>query len=167
PIEADTGGDAPEHAAQHRVERGGALPDPVGARAQAAPTPAPCATASAQGEQLRETGTAAVHRCGKPRASLTSRGPSGQDDVVDGLAVGRLDLQRDRLADGVAQRRERLAFLFEEQVDHFLRREDAELAGIELPRLALDLAQDLVADRAGRLDLAHAMADRAGFAEQV
>src|SRR5690606_34871203 len=107
------------------------------------------------------------HRCGEPRTSLTSSGASGEDDVVHGLAVGRLDLQRDRLADVVAERCERLALLLEEEVDHFLRGEDAELARIELASLALDLAQDLVADRPGRLDLADAVADRAGLAQQV
>lgn len=57
---------------------------------------------------------------------------SHQDDVVLLLVVDRLHLQRDLPPDRVAQRGQRLGFLLEEQVDHVLRGEDAELARIEL-----------------------------------
>ena len=45
--------------------------------------------------------------------------------------------------------------------------EDAELARVELARLAQDLAQDLVADRLRGLQLAAALAGRAGLAQHV
>ena len=57
---------------------------------------------------------------------------SHQDDVVLLLVVAALDLQRDLLADEVAQHGQVLRFLFQKQIDHFLRRQDAEFARIEL-----------------------------------
>ena len=83
------------------------------------------------------------------------------------LAVAGLDLQRDRLADEVAQHRHVLAFLFQEQVDHGLRGDDAEFLGVELARLAQDFAQDLVAQRARRAHRAARFAGGAGFAHLV
>src|SRR5215467_2301718 len=68
-----------------------------------------------------------------------------QDDIELLLAVAGLDLHRHRLADEIAEHRERLRFFLEEHVDHGLGGEDAELAGVELARFAQDLAQDLVA----------------------
>ena len=57
-----------------------------------------------------------------------------QDDVVLLLAGRRrFHLQRNRLADKVAQHRKVLAFFFQEQINHRLRSQDAELARIELP----------------------------------
>src|SRR5258706_4039439 len=86
---------------------------------------------------------------------------SDQDDVVLLLRVHRLDLQRNGLADEVTQLREALRFLVQEHVDHRLRRQDAEFARIELLGLAHDLAQDVVADRLRRLELAAPVARRA------
>src|SRR5580765_4932990 len=81
-----------------------------------------------------------------------------QDDVVLLLRVDRFDLQRDRLADEIAELGEALRFLVEKEIDHRLRCENAELARIELLRLAHDLAQDFVADRARGLDFAATVA---------
>src|SRR3954465_7627669 len=92
---------------------------------------------------------------------------SDQYDVVLLLRVDRFDLQRNGLADEVAELREALRLLVEKQVDHRLRRENAELARIELPRLAQDLAQDLVADRLRRLELAATGAGRTVLAQHV
>src|SRR5690606_22993902 len=78
------------------------------------------------------------------------RAPLQQHDVVVLLAVADLHLQRDRLADEVAQHGQVLAFFFQEQVDHGLRGDDAKLPGIELARLAQDFPQDLIAQRARR-----------------
>ena len=58
--------------------------------------------------------------------------PSDQDDVVLLLRVDRLDLQRDRLGDEIAQLRKALRFFLKEHVDHRLGGEYAELAGVEL-----------------------------------
>ena len=76
-------------------------------------------------------------------------------------------MQRDLLADEVRQHRQRLALLVEEEVDDVGRGEHAELLGVELARLAHQLAQDLVAHGARGLDLAAAAAGRARLAQQV
>ena len=65
------------------------------------------------------------------------------------------------------QHRQRLALLVEEEVDDVGRGEHAELLGVELARLAQQLAQDLVAHRARGLHLAAAAAGGAGLAQQV
>ncbi len=59
------------------------------------------------------------------------------------------------------------ALLVEQQLDDRRRRDDAELARVELARLAQDLAQDVVADAARGLDLAAARAGRARLAQHV
>src|SRR5690606_15769419 len=123
-------------------------------------TPAP--DGPGPGRALAGSARRAFARANRPRPERLH-----QHDVVLLLQVQRLDLQRDALADQVAERGERLRFLLEEQVDHVLRRDDAELARVELARLALDLAQDLVAHCARGLDLALALAGRAGFEQQV
>src|SRR5437762_2300272 len=92
---------------------------------------------------------------------------SDQNDVVLLLRIQRLDLQRDRLADEVAELRQALRFFVEEKIDHRLRGEDAEFAGAELLGLAHDLSQNLVADRLRGLDLAAAGAGRARLAQNV
>src|SRR5262245_37960597 len=92
---------------------------------------------------------------------------SHQNDVELLLGVARLDLHRHRLADEVAEHRERLRLLLEEEVDHALRGEDAVLPRVELPRLAQDLAQDLVAHGARRLQDAAPGAGRERLAQDV
>src|SRR5258708_3905967 len=90
-----------------------------------------------------------------------------EDDIELLLPVARLDLHRNGLADEIAEHREGLRLLLEEQVDHRLRREDAELARVELPRLAQDLAQDLVRDGPPRLAAAAPAAGGAGLAQHL
>src|SRR5262245_5155121 len=102
-----------------------------------------------------------------PSSIWNLRCRSHQDDVELLLRVARLDLHRYRLADEVAEHRERLRLLLEEEVDHALRGEDAVLARVELPRLAQDLAQDLVAHRARGLEHAAPGAGRARLAQHV
>ncbi len=55
-------------------------------------------------------------------------------------------------------------FLVDERVDDLLRCNHQETLGVELPRLAEDLAEDLVANRCGCLDGAAAHANRAALA---
>src|SRR5215831_20535368 len=90
-----------------------------------------------------------------------------QDDIELLLAVAGLDLHRYGLADEIPQHGERLRLLLQEHVDHRLRGEDAELAGVELPRLAQDLAQDLVAHGLRGFDRAAAPAYLARLAQDV
>src|SRR5262245_51905753 len=92
---------------------------------------------------------------------------SHQDDVELLLGVARLDLHRHRLADEVAEHRERLRLLLEEEIDHALGGEDPVLARVELARLPQDLAQDLVAHGARRLQDAAPGAGRARLAQHV
>src|SRR5882672_7524208 len=90
-----------------------------------------------------------------------------QDDIELLLAVARLDLHRDGLADEVAEHRERLRLLLQKHVDHRLRGEDAEFARVELARLAQDLAQHFVAHGLRRLDHAASAAGRASLAQDA
>src|SRR6266705_3578589 len=90
-----------------------------------------------------------------------------EDDIELLLAVARFDLHRHGLAYEVAEPRQRLRLLLQEQVDHRLRGEDAELACVDLPRLAQDFAQDLVAHGLRGLDHAAPAAARAGLAQHV
>src|SRR5471030_1827910 len=90
-----------------------------------------------------------------------------QNHVVLLLVIRRLHLQRDFLADEIAEHRQVLRLLLQEHVDHFLRREDAEFARVELLGLAQQLAQDFVADGARGLDLALAGAGRTRFAQNM
>ena len=60
-----------------------------------------------------------------------------------------------------------LAFLFEKEVDDLRGGDHAEFARAELPRLAQDLAQDVVDHAAGGLDGAAPLAGGAGFAEHA
>src|ERR1700720_1942548 len=90
-----------------------------------------------------------------------------QDDVVLFLRVDRLHLQRDRLADEVAELRQALRLLVEKKVDHRLRGKDSELSRAELLRLAHDFAQDLVADGLRGLDFATSAARHAWLAQDV
>ena len=60
-----------------------------------------------------------------------------------------------------------LAFFVEEEFDDGRCRDDAKFAGIELAGFAQDFAQDVVADAAGGLDDAFALAGRARFAQLV
>src|SRR3954470_15730585 len=92
---------------------------------------------------------------------------SHQHDVVLFLRIAAFDLHRDGLADEVRQHGERRRFLFLQQVDHGLRGENAELLGLEGARLAHDLAQDVVANRARGLHRAAALAHRARLAQDV
>src|SRR6202171_4000537 len=90
-----------------------------------------------------------------------------QDNVVLLLGVDRLDLQRDRLADEVAELRQALRLLVEKKVDHRLRGKNSKLSRAELLRLAHDLAQDLVANRLRGLDFATSTACHARLAKEV
>src|SRR4051812_21070372 len=85
---------------------------------------------------------------------------SHQNDVELFLVVCALDLERHRFADEIGEHREALRFLVEEHVDDLLRGEYAELARAELPSLAKELAQNLVAHRLRGLQLAAAFAHR-------
>ena len=78
-----------------------------------------------------------------------------------------LHLQRNALADKVAQHCQVLRFFFQEQVDDFLRSQDAKLARIELLRLAHQFTQNLVADGAAGFYLTFAGARGARFAQNV
>src|SRR5215471_21001795 len=93
--------------------------------------------------------------------------PLHEDDVELLLVVGGFDLKGNRLPDEVGKHGERLGLLVEEHVDDRLRGEDAELAGTELPRLAHQLAQYLVADRLRGLQLAPSRTGRARLAQHV
>src|SRR5208283_2537960 len=112
-----------------------------------------------------------ARRKSRPKNSRTrcqsGTSDSDENDVVLLLRVERLDLQRNRLADKITKLGETLRLLVEEQIDHRLRGEYAELAGAELLGLAHDIAQNLVADGLGGLDLAAASASDAGFAQDV
>src|SRR6202163_4812564 len=90
-----------------------------------------------------------------------------QHDVVLFLRVDRLNLQRDRLADEVAELSQALRLLVEKKVDHRLRGKNSKLSRVELLRLAHDLAQDLVANRLRGLDFATPTARHARLAEDV
>src|SRR5437764_12142105 len=92
---------------------------------------------------------------------------SHENDIELLLSVARLDLHRHGLAYEVSEHRQGLRFLLQEQVDHRLRGEDAELARVELARLAQDFAQDLVAHGLRGLDHATPAAARAGLAQHV
>ena len=58
-----------------------------------------------------------------------------------------------------------LAFFVEQHLHHIGRSDDAELLRAELACFAQDLAHDVVANAARGLDLAPALASRAGFAK--
>src|SRR5687767_2738837 len=92
---------------------------------------------------------------------------SHENDVELLLVIGALDLERDGLADEIREHREALRLLVEEHVDHLLGGEDAELARVELPRFAQELAQDLVAHRLRRLELPAPLAHGARLAQHV
>uniref|UniRef100_A0A7S4D5R6 Uncharacterized protein n=1 Tax=Heterosigma akashiwo TaxID=2829 RepID=A0A7S4D5R6_HETAK len=137
------------------------------------------AESGAQHNQGREAPTARNGYKHDPRfcrsGAPAQRGPGGtqtarrseQHDVVMLGLVGRLGRQRDRLADEVRQAGEMGTLLVEQHLHHIGRRNDAELLRRELPRLAQDLAQDVIANRTCRLDLAAALAGWAGFAEHA
>src|SRR6266852_2149544 len=92
---------------------------------------------------------------------------SDEDDVVLLLRVRGLDLHRDRLRDEVAELREAVGLLVEEEVDHLLGSEDAVFLRAELPLAPQDLAQDLVAHGLRGLERAAAVAHGTGFAEDM
>src|SRR2546428_8738884 len=93
--------------------------------------------------------------------------PLDENDIELLLPVARLDLHRNGLADEVAEHREGLRLLLQEQIDHRLRGEDAEFARVELARLAQDLAQDFVTNGLRRLDDAAPAAGGAGLAQHL
>jgi len=90
-----------------------------------------------------------------------------QNDVVLFLVVPGFHLQRNAFSDKIAQHRQVLRLFFEEQVDHFLRRQNAKFARVELFCLAHQFAQDFVADGARGFDLPLAAAGGAGFAQDM
>src|SRR3954466_7564513 len=91
--------------------------------------------------------------------------PSHQNDVVLLLVVQGFDLQRDGLADGIAEHGEALRFFVEEQVYYRLRREDTKLTRVELSCLTRDLAQDLVAHCLRGFHFATSLAHRTRLAQ--
>src|ERR1700730_11042687 len=121
----------------------------------------PAAVRRARQESLRRM------REGPLASRQVANSPSDQDDVVLLLRVDRFHLQRDRLADEIAELRQRLRFLVEKEIDNRLCGEDPELARVELLRLAQDFTQYLVADGLSRLQLAAALAGRTTLAQHV
>src|SRR5437764_14371496 len=107
----------------------------------------------------------AIRSAREVRPLLEARTSLDEDHVVLLLHVGGLDLHGDGLADEVAQLGEARGLLVEEEVDHLLGREDAVFLGVELPVGAKDLAQHLVADGAGGLQLPATLAHGARFAQ--
>src|SRR5690349_16518662 len=92
---------------------------------------------------------------------------SHQDDVVLLLVVEGFDLQRNRLADSIAEHGEALRFFIQEQVDHRLRSENAKLSGVELACLSRDLTQDLVAHRLRGFDFTATLTHRTRLAQRM
>src|SRR5690606_35720397 len=113
------------------------------------------------------------YRCAIALSSAQTPGPeptprlSHQHHVVLILLIQGLGLQSDRLAGVNFELGERGGLLVEQLLDHVLVREHHQLLEIELPRLAQDFAEDLVAHGLRRLDEAAALACRTRRTQHV
>lgn len=87
-----------------------------------------------------------------------------QNNVVLFLGVVWIYLQGNGLANKVARHGQVLAFFFQKQVHDLLSRQNTKFFGIELFGFAQDLAQDFIADSAGRADGTSRLAGGAGLA---
>src|SRR5690606_37325756 len=99
--------------------------------------------------------------------SIPRRRSLHQHDVELLGRVHALALQTYRLARDFLELGDGGRLLVEQPLDDGRTREHEQLVEVELPVLAQDLAEDLVADRLGRLDEPAALAARARLAQQV
>src|SRR5690606_8540270 len=93
----------------------------------------------------------AIGAAASTAATSAARADLHQYHIEHLLRIGRLDLELDRAPDELLQVGKAGGLLVQQHVDDHLRRQHHETRGLELARLAQDLAEDLVAHGLRRL----------------